>query len=239
MTWDWQHHYCWWFFWFVHKVSSLLQYSRCGSHTHRPWNKPNISQLFTCLTPSRTLWAQLWLAIQARFGWKAIVGSRREIWCHRGWRWHPSCTLKLEKNLNKTIFTVVLEAVDYFAENIAIIVQFYLSWAVENDKIVFTNKLVKFLLQPSHILQQVLHTIKQAAVWAQFQLLHHFLESYEVFYVHIAAIGVVFCCGVEIEDENISFESLGHLLHHLAIGGLNGSAFTLPDPAGPMTTCPK
>jgi len=132
-----------------------------------------------------------------------------------------------------------LEAVHYFAENIAVIVQFYLSWAVENDKIVFTNKLVKFLLQPSQILQQVLHTVKQPTIWAQLQLLHHFLQSYEVFYVHVAAIGVVFGCGVEIEDENISLESLGHFLHHLAIGGLNGNTFTLPDPAGPMTTCPK
>ena len=55
----------------------------------------------------------------------------------------------------------------------------------------------------------------------------------------ITAIFVVLGCWVEIEDYDVAFEGLSHLLHDLAVGGLSEKDVTLPAPAGPMMTCPK
>jgi len=46
-------------------------------------------------------------------------------------------------------------------------------------------------------------------------------------------------CLVDVEDDDISFEGLCHLLHDLTVGGLSGWTFTFLAPAGPMMTCQK
>lgn len=56
--------------------------------------------------------------------------------------------------------TIILKYPRDFPEDIAIIVQLYLSGTIKDHIIILPNKLVEFRLEPILILQEVLHAIQ-------------------------------------------------------------------------------
>ncbi len=99
--------------------------------------------------------------------------------------------------------------------------------AVEKDVIILFHELVQLLLQPALVLNEVFHAEEKGSVGSQLHLLHCVLQCYQVFDVwrgnrgtEVAAVGIVLCCWVEVEDDYVSFEGLSHFLHDLAVGGL-------------------
>mmetsp|Transcript_35442 Transcript_35442/g.81099 ORF Transcript_35442/g.81099 Transcript_35442/m.81099 type:complete len:326 (+) Transcript_35442:156-1133(+) len=112
-----------------------------------------------------------------------------------------------------------LQLVYYLVHHGYVRVQLYLPGAVQ-DQVLVVVEVVEILLEPVHVLQQVLHAVYEATVGTELQLFHDIVNRYQVSYIKCHVIFEVLCGGVEVDDvETAAVAAQGQavLLHCLAV----------------------
>jgi hypothetical protein len=123
-----------------------------------------------------------------------------------------------EKPFIAQMRTIILQYLHQFPENILIAVKLDLTRTVKNNVVIFLYNLVQLISEPGLILEKVLNTKEECTIGTEFHLFHGIFQSDKILDVSITCVLVVFGCRIEVEYDDVSSESLCHLLHVLTVG---------------------
>eukprot|EP01139_Manchomonas_bermudensis_P027300 Amastigsp_a858965_13.p2 type:complete len:180 gc:universal Amastigsp_a858965_13:597-1136(+) len=98
-------------------------------------------------------------------------------------------------------------------------IQLDLPRAVEK-KICVRAERSESVVEPPHVLGEILHAVNEAAVWPQLELAHDALEANELTDVDCALVTDSVVCGIEVDHRDRAPDRLHELLHAIAVGAL-------------------